>query len=294
MSPIAIFAFNRLEPLKSTVASLLANPESRESDLYVFVDGARNDRPQEEEMVAAVKEYVESIEGFKSLTYRFSPTNKGLGASIIAGVSEVISTHGTAIVLEDDLTVQPDFLKFMNYGLTAYRDCAKVWSICGYSNKVKIRKDYQYDAYFSTRSSSWGWATWSDRWNSIDWTFERWDKWKRHAGSFNKWGGSDCFSMLARCREGKNKSWAIRFCFNQFLQDKLSLFPIKSLVANNGFDGSGTNCRRWSRFKYELMPSTEKFRLPPTTKIDRQIHKSALRYHSIPLRIISRIMYALT
>ena len=37
-APIIIFAFNRLEPLKATVASVLRNTEAAESDLYVFVE----------------------------------------------------------------------------------------------------------------------------------------------------------------------------------------------------------------------------------------------------------------
>ncbi|MDE6549311.1 MAG: glycosyl transferase [Muribaculaceae bacterium] len=295
MSPIIVFAFNRLVPFTATIESLLTNPEAKDSDLYIFVDGPREGREGEAETVASVRKYSESIKGFKTITLKFSDINRGLGPSIISGVSQVIERHGTAIVLEDDLIVQPNFLNFINEGLKTYRDNKNVWSICGYSNKVSISKDYPFDAYFSTRSSSWGWATWADRWQSVDWTFDLWDEWKKLAHKFNKWGGSDCFNMLADCRDGKNKSWAIRFCFNQFIQDKISLFPTKSLVINNGFDGSGTNCRRWSRFKYELMSSSkEKFLMPTKIVIDRHIHKSALKYHSIPIRVFSKIMYALT
>ena len=296
-SPIVVFAFNRLEPMKATIKSLLLNPEAKDSHLYVFVDGARPSRNGEDRAVESVRNYVKTIKGFRKITYRFADSNRGLGPSIIAGVTEVISIHGSAIVLEDDLMVQPNFLKFMNDGLSTYAESPEVWSICGYSNKVDIPDDYPYDAYFSTRSSSWGWATWADRWNSVDWSFRHWGDWKGLAKKFNKWGGSDCFGMLKDCREGKNQSWAIRFCFNQFLHDKVSLFPTKSLLVNNGFDGSGTNCRRWSRFRYELMPADNtSFLLPPpdSVPISPTILKSALRYHSIPLRIFSKIMYALT
>lgn len=40
-APIIIFAFNRLEPLKRCVASLMQNSEAAASDLIVYVDGAR-------------------------------------------------------------------------------------------------------------------------------------------------------------------------------------------------------------------------------------------------------------
>lgn len=40
-APIIIFAFNRPKALRNVVCSLLQNTEARESDLYIFVDGAR-------------------------------------------------------------------------------------------------------------------------------------------------------------------------------------------------------------------------------------------------------------
>lgn len=36
--------------------------------------------------------------------------------------------------------------------------------------------------------------------------------------------------MLRSVKEGWGNSWAIRFCFSQFLQNKFSLFPIISKV----------------------------------------------------------------
>ena len=47
-SPIVVFAFNRLEPMKATIKSLLLNPEAKDSHLYVFVDGARPSRNGED------------------------------------------------------------------------------------------------------------------------------------------------------------------------------------------------------------------------------------------------------
>lgn len=289
-APIVIFAFNRVAPLKKLIESLMKCPESKESDLYIFVDGARN---QHEEIdVKAVRDYVLSIEGFGNISHSFSDCNKGLGPSIIAGVSNVISNYGRAIVLEDDLEVHPNFLEYMNIGLERYADEEKVFSVCGYSNKIKIKDSYPYDAYFSTRSSSWGWATWADRWKSVDWELKPWNNYRKYRYAFNKWGGSDCFGMLEGWNKGKNKSWAIRFCFSQFLQDKLSLFPIKSLVENNGFDGNGTNCKKWSRFKHELLDETQVIEnLPKLIEIDENLQKQALAYNSVLARIVSRIMY---
>ena len=290
--PIILFAFNRLDLLQKTINSLLQNIEAKESDLFVFVDGARENKIDEKEQVNAVQEYVKTITGFKSLTFSFSKKNKGLGPSIISGVTEVINKYDSVIVLEDDLIVQSNFLAFMNQGLDRYEKEERIFSVCGYSNKIKIPKEYNEDAYLCTRSSSWGWATWADRWNSVDWNLEPFSQYESKRLTFNKWGGSDCFGMLKGWHEGRNKSWAIRFCFSQFLQDKLSIFPVKSLVNNDGFDGNGTNCKKWSRFKFELDQTGKKsFTFPIPTKINHTIMKSALSYNALWIRIISKIMY---
>ena len=291
-APIIVFAFNRLEPLKRCVKSLLDNSEAADSDLIVYVDGPRMDKKGEAEKVEAVRKYVKTISGFKSLTYRFSEVNKKLGPSIIAGVTEVINQYGRAIVMEDDLVACKNMLAFVNQGLDRYENTPKVFSVCAYTNRIKLPMDYPYDAYFCPRSSSWGWATWKDRWESVDWELKNWDKVKQHAKAFNRWGGSDCFGMLKKWHEQKNQSWAIRFCYNQFVQDRLSLFPTISKIDNNGFDGSGTNCKQWSRFKFDLDKSERKiFNYPAETDVHQKILKEVLGYHSISIRIYSRLMY---
>lgn len=291
-APIIIFAFNRLESLKHTVSSLLQNEEAAVSDLFVFVDGPRPNKDGEEEKVHAVRDYIKSINGFKTLTYTFSDSNQGLGPSIISGVTDVIREYGKAIVLEDDLIFTQNFLSFMNQGLEKYADEHDVFSICGYTNKVSRPLNYVADSYFCTRSSSWGWATWADRWASVDWELKDWSKYATKSRAFNRWGGSDCWHMLNEWHEGGNQSWAIRFCFAQFLQDKYSLFPLKSLVKNDGFDGNGTNCKKWSRFKYELADSGKRiFVWPSKIEIEQHFYKEAMRYHSIPMRFFSKLMY---
>ena len=246
----------------------------------------------EQEKIKSVREYVKTITGFRSLHYDFAKENQGLGNSIIHGVSTVINQYGTAIIIEDDLVLAPNFLAFMNEGLQRYKDEQKIFSICGYSNKVKVPKGYAYDTYFCTRSSSWGWATWADRWNSVNWDLKDFGSYRQKAKEFNRWGGSDCWKMLHDWHNGKNKSWAIRFCFAQFLQDKLSLFPIISKINNEGFDGEGTNCKRYSRFKFTFDTTDHKtFSYPMQIEVNKTLYKSALSYHNIMIRVWSRIMY---
>ncbi len=93
--------------------------------------------------------------------------------------------------------------------------------------------------------------------------------------------------------EGKNRSWAIRYCYSQFLQGKTALFPVRSLVdPSAGFEGDGSNCRRYNRFKFDFESDTkEMYRFPNEVKEIPSICRSALRYHSLGRRIWSRLMY---
>ena len=130
------------------------------------------------------------------------------------------------------------------------------------------------------------------RWNSVDWELENFDKYHILKKEFNRWGGSDCWKMLNDWKCGRNKSWAIRFCFAQFLQKKVSLFPVTSKVQNDGFDGKGTNCKRWSRFHCIFDNSAKKeFTYPENVSIHPSLFRSAIGYNSICKRIISRVMY---
>ena len=294
-APIVVFAYNRCEHLKRLIESLRANTESINSDLYVYVDGPKADETMDVEKVRQVQDYVKSISGFKSVNYFFSSTNKGASKSIIDGVSEVIDKSEKVIVLEEDLVLCENCISFFNQGLTIYASDKQVFSICGYSHKVKSPVSYNADSYFCVRSSPWGWAIWKDRWLSIDWNLESWTNVEKNKWAFNKWGGSDCWRLLSYWKNGKIDAWDVRLWYNQFISEKMSLFPMKSLLKNEGFDGSGTNCRRWSRFVCDLDTSCKKdFVWPKNIAIEENLYKDAMSYNRIGIRIWSRVMYILS
>lgn len=284
-SPIVIFGFNRPDAFKRMTDSLKRNIGFEGHPIYVYIDGPRNseDSPKIDKVALIARELTPNVV--------LSPENRGLGASIINGVSEVIARHGKAIVLEDDLVLMPGFLQYLEAALQTYADDKRVFSICGYGLKINRPKQYVGDVYLCNRSSSWGWATWADRWQSVDWNVGDWDELtssKRLQKAFNK-GGSDMYRMLRDYMAGRNKSWAIRFCYSQFRQGKYSVHPFRSLVANEGFGADATNCKqKYSRFQTELNDETQDLVLPVNMEPDERILKSSARYHSLRLRIYSK------
>jgi hypothetical protein len=246
-APIIVFAFNRPRHLKKTLDALAACPESQSSDLRIYCDAARKD--SEAEQVAAVRSLAKSESRFASCTVIEATINMGLARSIIAGVTATVEQFGRVIVLEDDIVVTPNFLKFMNSGLDFYDSKPEVASVCAYM--YPINPDGLPPTFFLKGTDCWGWATWKRAWdifepdgikllNQINSRNLRW--------AFDLDGSYPYCKMLQDQIAGKNNSWAIRWHASAYLKGMMSCFPNKSLVQNIGLDGSGTHCEPTDKY----------------------------------------------
>lgn len=239
-APILLFVYNRPEHTRRCIESLLKNSLASESNLFIYADGAKDSTQQE--AVNEVRNYIRSIQGFKQITLMERSENWGLARNIINGVTTQVNRYGKVIVLEDDLVVAPYFLQFMNDALEVYKNEPRV----GHIQACDFTQDSSLPATFLIKwTGSWGWATWDRAWkhfnpNGNELLKELEERKLTHVFDFNgKYGFT---RMLRRQIEGKNNSWAIRWNASLFLKDILSLNVGRSLVQNEGFDGSGTNC----------------------------------------------------
>ena len=239
-APILLFVYNRPEHTRRCIESLLKNSLASESNLFIYADGAKDSTQQE--AVNEVRNYIRSIQGFKQITLMERSENWGLARNIINGVTTQVNRYGKVIVLEDDLVVAPYFLQFMNDALEVYKNEPRV----GHIQACDFTQDASLPATFLIKwTGSWGWATWDRAWkhfnpNGNELLQELEERKLTHVFDFNgKYGFT---RMLRRQIEGKNNSWAIRWNASLFLKDILSLNVGRSLVQNEGFDGSGTNC----------------------------------------------------
>ena len=239
-APILLFVYNRPEHTRRCIESLLRNPLVSESNLFIYADGAKDCMQQE--AVNEVRNYIRTLQGFKQITLIERSENWGLARNIIDGVTSQVNRYGKVIVLEDDLVVAPYFLTFMNEALEIYKDEPEVGHIqaCDFTQDPSLP-----DTFLIKWTGSWGWATWDRAWkhfnpNGQELLHELEARKLTHTFDFNgKYGFT---RMLRRQIEGKNNSWAIRWNASLFLKDILSLNVGRSLVQNEGFDGSGTNC----------------------------------------------------
>jgi hypothetical protein len=288
LAPIVLFTYRRVP--KETIESLLQNELSSQSELFIYSDGYKTDADKND--VVEVREYLKTIKGFKSVTIKEAEKNKGLASSIIGGVSDVVNKYGKVIVLEDDLIVSSNFLEYMNDALEFYKSDDRIWSISGYGPKLPCLENYDKDLYLSPRASSWGWASWKDRWNSVDWDVKDFKNLKhdKHMRKQFEFGGDDMYKMLELQMLGKIDSWAIRWCYSQFLQKKYTVYPVKSKIVNDGFnDAKGTH-NSGSSIKWDVKASDEKVKFEKL-EVDFKIVECFGKYHN--LKLFTKVGYFL-
>ena len=252
-APLVLFVYKRADKLERCLKALEDNYEVENTDLYIFCDGPKSDVdiPSVQEVRKLVLSYSKMTK-FKKVNIIESEQNRGLANSIINGVSEVVKKYGKVIVLEDDLLVKPNFLRYMNCALDFYEKYQQIGSISAYTLPLKELKNYNRDVYMIRKRECWGWGTWANRWNIVDWQvkdFQDYLKDKKKRKEFEKLqNGID--KMLVAQMEGKIDSWAVRWCYHLFENKLLTVYPKKSTVINIGMDGSGTHFTKNSNLQY--------------------------------------------
>ncbi len=239
-APILLFAYNRPTHLRNTLDALKRNVGASDSQLFVYSDAART--ADDQDAVDEVRRMLRNVDGFKTVEVVERKENWGLARNVIDGVGTIVERFGRVIVLEDDLVTAPGFLAFMNNALETYKDEPRVGHIqaCDFTKDASLP-----DTFLIKWTGSWGWATWKRAWAHFNpdgkaLLKELEDRKLTYRFDFN--GRYGYTRMLRRQIEGKNNSWAIRWNASLFLSDILSLNVGRSLVQNEGFDGSGTNC----------------------------------------------------
>jgi GR25 family glycosyltransferase involved in LPS biosynthesis len=244
-APIILFCYNRVEKTSQVIENLKKNKLAQDSELFVFCDGPRGEKDLIE--VKKVHELLSKITGFKKVNIKTRDLNFGLKNSVIYGINKVFETNESAIIIEDDIVTSENFLHFMNESLSFYKNDQRVISVSGFNypnNIFNKPKGFTDDVFFlKGRICSWGWGIWKDRWSKVDFTLKNYEEFKNNKEeqkSFNK-AGANLSEMLHFQMQGKIDAWDIFLTYHAFQNSLHTVFPIQTLVKNNGFDGSGSH-----------------------------------------------------
>jgi hypothetical protein len=278
-APIALFTYNRPDHTRRVLESLALNEDSENSELFIFCDAPK--KAEHADGVEQVKQVARSRAWCGKVHIIEREKNMGCANSIINGVTDLCGQYGRVIVIEDDLVLTPYFLSYMNTALELYKNEPRVMQISGHMFPINLHADT--DALFLPFITSWGWATWQRSWKHFDPDMLGHDQIKncptlQHKFDLN--ASYPYFKMLEEQLNGKIDSWAIRWYLSVFMLGGLTLYPLKSLVENSGFDGSGIHC---GQSEAEVILSREGVsKFPTFVKEDKTLSRQVYHYLSQP------------
>lgn len=266
LAPIALFVYNRADHANRIIASLKSNFLSANSEIYIFSDAAKY--PGDEKKVAEVRRIIRLVEGFSAIHIIERSENYGVAKSITDGVSSLCKSHGRVIVVEDDLILSREFLKFMNYSLDLYQRNDDIFQVSGYMFPIDVSTSKS--VIFLPLISCWGWGVWDRSWRLLDADMNMLPSLERDVRLKNKFNFNDTYpyySMAVKQKKHEIDSWGIAWYLTVFMRNGLVLYPPHSLVENVGVDSSGTHGRGHSELQARVNEATMDGFIFPTTEM---------------------------
>lgn len=239
-APIAVSVYNRPLHFRNCIESLRQNLGAEDTILYISSDGPKDDRSRI--LVEQVRSYIKTIYGFKKII-AFTP-NENTKKQVWYDTRQKLSDDNDRfIITEDDNVFSKFFLKFVNDGLNKYKYNDRVSAICGYNypNFPMTRLESVALQHFT----AWGYGTWRDRdvlsrFNMSALASDIFAN-KELFGSINR-SIPHIAPMLRDMLDGRLIAGDVFVCSKLFMDNRICIFPSKSLVRNLGNDGSGEHC----------------------------------------------------
>lgn len=247
--PLALFTYNRPAHTASVLSSLFACEWKEYYDFFFFSDAPRC--AEDSKCVDAVRNLLRARAPLFNAEIIEQTVNQGLARSIVGGVDRLCSSYGWVVVLEDDLEVEPTFLKFMAEGLKYYEHRETVMQVAAATLAPPNRQTG--GAFLLPVTSTWGWGTWQRAWSHFSWFPQGWpdslseEDW---LSVFELGGHVNYISMLEDRLAGRNDSWGILWWYAVSRVRGKVVYPSRSLVRNIGFDGTGVHCGNQSLFSF--------------------------------------------
>lgn len=240
-NPVVVIGFKRADLISDCLAHLCKCRQFGGRTVYVYIDGPRNE--QEAIKCAATVTAAESFrDRLPQMQIVARERNLGCRGNVISAVTEVIERYGRAIVVEEDIVVSPSFFEYVDSALDFYEDDQRVWGIDAFRHP---RLEGGDDVYLSPRFECWGWATWKDRWQAVDFKLKDWRRWKMDGDFMRRLraAGNDLPEMADLQLSGRINSWAVCCALHIVKYGMFTIEPRRAIAVNVGFGVEGTHCK---------------------------------------------------
>lgn len=243
-APVMIPTLNRYEHFKRCLESLEKCTDADKTVVYVGLDYPPSDKYIEGwQKIDSFLAEKEICNGFKSLIVFRREHNCGVGkegSNPQLLTNEIRKTHDRYIFTEDDNEFSPNFLQYMNWGLSEFKDNPNVYAICGFKEvPIEIESN---NVFAHTRFNAWGFGSWFDRHEKAQ-KFRHKDNLLKHVNAlpittiFNSEELLHAFHVLRMVNRNVLYGDTMRGCIPK--QERMCIFPLINKVKNHGLDGSG-------------------------------------------------------
>lgn len=245
-APVIMPTLCRYDHFKQCIDSLSQCTWADKTEVFVALDYPTKDSHWDG--YNKIKNYLETSSlGFKAIHLIVREKNYGFGPEGNLEVlrSQVFEKYESLILTEDDNIFSPNFLVYINKGLTKFKDDQSVFAINGYRHFYPIKSGTNSFIRQNVDVSAWGYGIWRNRFQNLppcdyyakNFSFKNFFRIKKHLGknrALNYW--SYYFKPF--------DSWFdSAYGIHSFLSDMNVIMPAEvSLVRNIGWDGSGEHC----------------------------------------------------
>jgi hypothetical protein len=237
---VLLLAFNRPETTRRVFEAIRA---ARPPRLYAAVDGPRAARPTDAALCAEVRRIVSAVDWPCALHTLFRDENLGCKRGVSAAIDWFFSQEREGIILEDDCLPSASFFRFCEQLLPRFRSDPRVFAIQGtfFGSESPPAASYLFSKIFHM----WGWASWAERWKSVQ--IDSIDiPGIRHALAEDRWLGASAWirdywlDKVAHQATGEVDSWGYPVTFHCFREKLFNVTPATNLVLNIGTGSSAT------------------------------------------------------
>ena len=288
---IGVFCYKRASKLKAAMEALLKNPECAEMDIIFFADGYKGEK--DKQGVLETRGYIDKLTGFKNIYKHYRDKNFSTGPNFHTGLSYLSNNYDRFIIVEDDLVVTPNYIKYLLDALDFYKNEKSVFCVTGFAFPLEIG-NYPFDTIMANRFCSYGWGSWGDRVKNVVWDKAGLQKIVQTSPNFKNrlnQEGMDLYRMVLKEINGTISTWDIQMQVHVSENRYQVVYPIISKGKNIGFDEESTNT-----FGVDYLQTPQDlgikrtFKFCPVDVIEPNLQKQLKKPYSLPVLAKRKIM----
>jgi hypothetical protein bacD2_18352 len=240
--PVLYIAFARPEYARQSFNAIKA---AKPKKFYFYSNKGREGHGDEIERNEQVRSMLKEVDWDCELHTWFREESVDVYTSLWGAINWLFENEEMGIIVEEDCVTSLAYFDFAKKMLLKYQNDQRIWMISG-SNYIEGFNPHGHDYIFSHNMIIYGWASWRDRWNKVDWD-------NINIQEMIDEGVFDAVFDTKQQREfhakrmlkqqnfvSKTKCWDFIFTTTGRSEGALSIVPKYNLVQNVGIEGVHT------------------------------------------------------